>query len=376
MSERIFNMHDFALMMTACQSFLLALLLLLKKHKRPSHSILAAFLALQAIMAVYLMLIYGGTTSTWFIKHFAPNEIKIMGIPLLMQGLLLYWYTKAVLYNSLALKRSELIVALVCVLPMVVMAGYNWYVPRPRQEIIRYDFLVLEIAQACSIFYCFMCLQQIKKYKQLIKNVFSDIERIDFHWLKVLTISFLVLWLWWMLVNLMAALNQPAISNFMGQLHNYLIFILINVLVFTSLSYSAVLENIDLDYTKNNKKTKVNKDLVSQVEEQMKQERYYLISDITLDSLALKLGMQARTLSTVINRHYRQNFYEFINHYRVEEAKSLLADPQNSDKSIQEIFESAGFNSKSTFNALFKKIAGRTPTEYRKKHSKSVTAIT
>ena len=71
-------------------------------------------------------------------------------------------------------------------------------------------------------------------------------------------------------------------------------------------------------------------------------------------------------ISQVFNDCFNKNFYDFINLYRIEESKKLLRNPKNNEKTILEILYEAGFNSKSTFNALFKKHTGVTPTEYRK----------
>jgi AraC-like DNA-binding protein len=71
-------------------------------------------------------------------------------------------------------------------------------------------------------------------------------------------------------------------------------------------------------------------------------------------------------LSNIINRHFACNFFEFINSYRVEEAKAMLADATLANKSMLDIMLDVGFNSKATFNTLFKKKTGMTPSEYRK----------
>ena len=69
-------------------------------------------------------------------------------------------------------------------------------------------------------------------------------------------------------------------------------------------------------------------------------------------------------LSEVLNRHANKNFYEFINHYRIDYVcERLLEDP---DRSVLDIALEAGFSSKSTFNAIFKQFTGQTPTQYRK----------
>ena len=84
------------------------------------------------------------------------------------------------------------------------------------------------------------------------------------------------------------------------------------------------------------------------------------------------MDMSPRSLTTLINGHFGMTFYEFVNRYRVLEASEKLADPANADVTVQRIFEDAGFNSKSTFNTLFKKATGKTPSEYRRQATPSV----
>lgn len=77
------------------------------------------------------------------------------------------------------------------------------------------------------------------------------------------------------------------------------------------------------------------------------------------------MGIAAKDLSMIINRHFNLNFYEFVNGYRIEEAKKRLLDPANKSKTITDIYLEVGFNSKSVFNTFFKKLVGKTPSEYR-----------
>ena len=61
----------------------------------------------------------------------------------------------------------------------------------------------------------------------------------------------------------------------------------------------------------------------------------------------------------------RQNFFDYVNNYRVEEFKKLVNDPAKKDDKLIFLAYDAGFNSKSTFNTAFKKFTGQTPSDYR-----------
>ncbi len=63
--------------------------------------------------------------------------------------------------------------------------------------------------------------------------------------------------------------------------------------------------------------------------------------------------------------HYHSNFFEFINGYRIEEAKRLLLADEAKDDTILDIIYKSGFNSQSAFHRFFKRIVGMTPSEFR-----------
>lgn len=90
----------------------------------------------------------------------------------------------------------------------------------------------------------------------------------------------------------------------------------------------------------------------------------YLDSELSLNDLSNHIDVSTNIISQVINTKANQNFYDFINTYRLEKVKEELI---TSDETILQIAYSSGFNSKSTFNAFFKKTTGMTPSLYRKK---------
>ena len=101
----------------------------------------------------------------------------------------------------------------------------------------------------------------------------------------------------------------------------------------------------------------------------MRNKKAYLEPELTLEQLASQLALKPRVLSQTINEILGQNFYDFINRYRIEEAARLLTNPKDKKITILEVLYEVGFNSKSSFNTLFKKYTGLTPTEFRKKQS-------
>ena len=88
--------------------------------------------------------------------------------------------------------------------------------------------------------------------------------------------------------------------------------------------------------------------------------------ELTISQLGGQLKIPPYSLSQVINEKLQCNFLDFINGYRVEAAKKLLADKNHKHLTILSIAYEVGFNSKTAFYSAFKKQTGKTPTAFRK----------
>jgi len=107
------------------------------------------------------------------------------------------------------------------------------------------------------------------------------------------------------------------------------------------------------------------KEILQKLETAMRTDKLYRDNDLRLDKLAGILGVSKHHLSQVINQQTGMNFFEYINHHRIEEAKQLLSATSKKELNIIEIAYEVGFNNKVSFNTAFKKITGKTPTNFR-----------
>jgi AraC-like DNA-binding protein len=105
------------------------------------------------------------------------------------------------------------------------------------------------------------------------------------------------------------------------------------------------------------------KELLDKLTALMMRDKPFLQPGFSLPELAGKLNTTVHILSQVINDGLGKNFFEMVAVYRVEEAKRLLKEQPH--VKVEEIAEQVGYNSKSSFNTAFKKISGKTPSEYR-----------
>ena len=113
-------------------------------------------------------------------------------------------------------------------------------------------------------------------------------------------------------------------------------------------------------------------EVVKRLKNAMEEKKLFIDPDLSLPVLAKEIKTTTNTLSYVINRHLQSNFYNFVNGYRIEEAKGLLLDKEYDNKNILAVAYDSGFRSKTTFNTMFKKCTGLTPSEYKKTVEKEI----
>ncbi|MEE9363569.1 MAG: AraC family transcriptional regulator [Cellulophaga sp.] len=163
-----------------------------------------------------------------------------------------------------------------------------------------------------------------------------------------------------------------------GAIVNYRIFMIISLLAFTcwlvlkAMYSSKIFRGIEtkLQFVSSQKLKMKYENIEKKIDylkKYMAMEEPFLNSEITIKELSNKLKLREQELSILINRYLDKNFYDFINDYRVNKAKEILKDPLNKKLTILEVLYQVGFNSKSSFNTIFKKQTGFTPTQFRKK---------
>lgn len=100
----------------------------------------------------------------------------------------------------------------------------------------------------------------------------------------------------------------------------------------------------------------------------MQEERIYLDASLTLPQLSSLIPCPVNHLSQVINGGFGVSFFDYLNGYRIEEAKRILREHSNVSPPIVTVAFEVGFNSNSAFYAAFKRACGMTPAQYRKEH--------
>jgi AraC-like DNA-binding protein len=389
MNQVVFNFHDVILLMTAMLCVLFsALLVATNPPKNISNYFLAAFLLTHAFIPLHELMMWGAEFKNT-VRNNWPQIYFLAGFAYYLDAALLYFYVKSLIFRDFHIRTKDychlIPFALFAIFMGVAFYSHpfaerlNWI----KNEIFVYSPQYITIDFICKVMrviYCIACLRLILKYKSLLKATHSNIEKVDVSWLSLLVIGFLTVTLMESILSFAKfigvlihynfhRLNLDVIE-FIGLSGYYVTFVLVCTLVFTSMRYFANFEAVRQKKEPEPVKKPVQEKLLNpeyagKIDRVMRSEKPYLMADITLDMLAEKLSIPARDLSMIINRHFDNNFYEFINNYRIEEAKKILLDPKNKTKTITDVYLEVGFNSKSVFNTFFKKIVGQTPSEYR-----------
>jgi AraC-like DNA-binding protein len=236
----------------------------------------------------------------------------------------------------------------------------------PPEFYISVSVIYLQIA--VYFFYSFI---EVKRYRKKIRDQFSSTTRINLDWL-VFVLGFIAF------VFVVSAVYTFLPATGLRQFFErsmlvpfILIFIFINAVVWKGLKQPEIFSGIDYETGKEEKYagsglTEMDKNQILQrLEHLIKEQKPYLQSDLTIDQLAEKANTSTKKLSQTINASFHQNFFEFINTYRIEEAKRIMKESRDAKLTVLEVMYESGFNSKSSFNSIFRKKTGITPKEFR-----------
>ncbi len=384
MTKVLFNTHDLVLLITIYQCLLFSFFLLtLKKGKKQSNILLALFLLSHAAIPMDILVSFGAAFRQFAIQ-LSPNLFHFFKNAYWLEAPLLLFYIRSLIYKDFTLRKVDFIYFLpFCVSFMDYLVNWvfednlvklnilNSYQVAQDSLFQRMSYLFRE---AFRLFCGILCFTELTNYRKQIKNELADIEDVDLTWLKILTIGFLVIFADAVLTSLAIIssfeLHVYIDFEFLGLFANYTTLFLISFLIFFSLGYSNVFKGIETEPepTPQPEESPIDPVQVDTVERYMEEQKPYLNHLLSLDNLSNQLKMSPRNLSQLINRHFKKNFFEFINGYRISESKALLLDEKNRKVTMLDIMDKAGFNSKATFNTLFKKQVGMTPTQYRKEN--------
>lgn len=223
---------------------------------------------------------------------------------------------------------------------------------------------------AFSIFLLFVSIQKVRLFEKQNKQIKISIIRTNLNWLKIiLTIIFLLTLLWAYLTyrnNFILNKNSSFYSFWVGIA--FIIYLLGYIGIY---NFGIIQDRNNIRKHNSNKKkhsiyNQTNNEHIIAFENLLLNEKAFLDSQLSLESVAENLQLSASYLSRIIHSELKISFTDYLNSHRIEEAKTYLANPEFSNYTIISIGLEAGFNSKSTFFYIFKKATGKTPLAYQR----------
>ncbi len=374
----IFDLNSTLLIIAISQFLFLGLFLVShKKGKRTSNYLLGTFFIACSANLVFMFFTEQGRFDLLGLFSFMDLAL------LLAYGPLIFFYSKTVIYKDFNLKVKALIIHFLPFILFSILTIIN-YITTPddvKQEALEkiYNY-ELTFAQGMSVIpfylhillYLFLSVKEVKRYKRIISEGFSDLAPYSLGWLWFLLKSFIAVTGFSILTSFLPYTRFKELTPYILVGFIALTFYVINRILFKALKQPNLFSGIELSemadkYTKSKLTDEDKTKGFETLNKLMAEEKPFLNPSLSLNGLAEMVQMKPRELSQIINEKTGSSFYDFINRLRVQYAQKLMQESTDSKMTILEILYQSGFNSKSSFNTAFKKVTSSTPSEYRKK---------
>ncbi|QHT68559.1 helix-turn-helix transcriptional regulator [Rhodocytophaga rosea] len=338
------------------QGVLLAVLLFTRKINQKANKFLGAFIC---VLLVSL-------TEHWYQPMLPGLFSEILGGFLFLYGPLMLLYVKSLLGESLSLRNSIGHFAGFGLYILGLLAGYLLIeIEREIAELVLAHILFIHL-----LYYSFLTLNRI--HLESRKEAFSVTYTI-LNWLKAFTGTLAAIYLVAFIGMYLRIMGLSA--------SNWILFAVQTgcVLVVYGFSYWSLVQpeasrkqKEEVKYAHSGLSEPDQQILLNRILAFFTEHKPYFQPTFTLDQFARNMGTNRFYISQVINERTGKNFSDFLNAYRIEEAKRILTDPKKSHYSVVGAGYEAGFNSKTAFNTAFKKLTGYTPGEFRKLNREEV----
>lgn len=355
---------------TSGAAFLLGFLLIARPQK--SNLIANKYLGLFIMTLGLAMLEIPMSYQKIYLRH--PNVFELIGLVRFLTAPFLY--ISILYFTSLQKKIDKKNVWHFLPFLIFLLFRFPFFITGKNIEFSyvfgKIIFFILQTALPLqAIIYWYLSFSKLQKHIKYIRQFSSSTEKSDLSWLKYFLLVLMLIVIAWF--NLIFFDLKSLIK-----LTPLLYFVAVFLLAYFSLQQKEVFDfnKNDLnelstirEYKKDNPK-RVSEKRLNELNEKlrilMNFEKVYLENDLSLPKLANSMNASCNETSFVINELYGDNFYNFINKYRIEEAKILLLSEKYKLLNVLGIAYESGFNSKTTFNTTFKKYVGISPTAFVK----------
>lgn len=232
------------------------------------------------------------------------------------------------------------------------------------------DHIVNLIIIVQGFVYTFLVIRKVNLYQKLIKDFYSNVDKLMLNWLRTLTILGFTSLLLGIIGTFAGGLFKSFYTGILWDLVYLIQILLIYIVGYKALRFSELfeyvskLESVEKTIRSNNVESDISSADYKRLKLYIENEKPYLNPELSLQSLADSLDMTRHQLSSLINSNYNKSFYDLVHEFRVAETLERLKSAQSKNYTIETIAYDSGFNSKATFNRVFKKVTGKTPSAY------------
>lgn len=294
----------------------------------------------------------------------------------LLYGPLIYLYAQGVMFKDFKLSGRHLFHFVPYLLLTFLLMYSSSFAPSSSEDIIQNDlpfqFYFFSALMYMHVFvYLGFSYTSLLRYRQIIKNKYSQLDLINLDWLSFTLNTFALLTFVSLVQNFLTLADNRFILILSLVLLLIFIFFFVNKVILKALRQPEIFAGIgqkeSIKYEGSNLTSGEIDEYKKQLLDLFETEKPYLEPSVSLSELSEKLSVSSKQLSQVINQSFNKSFFDFINSYRIKEVQKILNETSDNKITVLEVMFQAGFNSKSSFNTAFKKETGQTPTEFRKK---------
>ncbi len=276
---------------------------------------------------------------------------------LLVIGPLLRWYVQAMTKPNFKPRKVNLLefAPFVLVFLSSFFISNDWFNEHNSQAVALFASIIIFTYLHLAFYIIGSGSLVWKMRKNHPQDQQTKVQAAVLQWLRILIIGFGIIW-----ISYVLNIIEDTVPYIVGPI---VYSVVIYYLSFVAFKLKAT--NGDGSVFESNS----NSVLFQQIAHLVVQEKLYLDSEISLTVLGDRIGKSTQKTSEIINQYAKRNFNDFINYYRIQEAKEKLLDVNTEKYTISSIAFDCGFSSLSSFNSAFKKFEGTTPSSFKKNAS-------
>ncbi|MBD3226213.1 MAG: helix-turn-helix domain-containing protein [Caldithrix sp.] len=351
--------------------FLAAVLLTSIRGNTRANRILGLLILLFTVDMACVLLDY----QQWYAKM--PHLLMINHPQQFLYGPILLWYVMRLTRPESPFKPKYYLNLLPFVLTILYFASTFYfksatfkieYYEMWHQTVRFADFFWSLAHVAFNLCYFIVSIGLLRQHKFNIRQNYSYQEKITLSWLHHLLLMLMAVFIMNTIFDVLYLMQKPVPAA--GPIMAVLMAVVIYAIGYMGWRQPAIFQDNEgkthqPKYAKSALTTRQSRHIYEHLSQLMTTEKPYLNSGLTIKNLADRLNIPAYRLSQVINEQAGQNFFDFVNQFRIREVQNRLRDSYYDAYSILSIAYDSGFNSKSSFNTAFRKQVGTTPSRFR-----------